>query len=311
MLRLPHLELEDYVLGLLEDKNEFRLERHLRDFPNCFLIDKVSDSDDSQGEVAKAILDSITVFGVVFINYGQHELYRMYLRSLQHLVDDAQRRLSDSRQLKFKTAIWFEILQKLYILGATLVREDRLDWLSDCFGQSIPWKHGQRETSSWIRYLQIESLPDAEESNNLLHQICNDIMESSENSYFFKQFAHAEDSLKSCICQFDFLHCLHISFCADDKVNFSAFPFFGVYYLDRTAPAIERVIDDTNLRKKLFGEQSSDEVLAEAILRYCTYARSRSSAWGVRWNFSRPQTIVSFVDRHGPEYLKNNPHFAL
>ena len=92
ILHLPHGDLDEHVFHLLEQGNALRIEKHLRDFP-AFLLDIVYESEATHDDDVKALIASISVFGVVFVKYEEYELYRKYLRSQQRLLEDTHRLL--------------------------------------------------------------------------------------------------------------------------------------------------------------------------------------------------------------------------
>ena len=89
------------------------------------------------------------------------------------------------------------------------------------------------------------------------------------------------------------------------------FPFFGAYYFDRAAPAMERMIEDTRLRLKVLCNQATNVALAEALVRYCTYARNNHSKWNDRWDNPPPQSVKQFVEQNLSKELKDTPNFYL
>ncbi len=313
ILHLPFDGVEDYVFGLLEDNNTLRLEKHLRDFPD-HLLDKISSTDGSQDHEVKTLIESGTVFGIVFIKYGQFELYQKYVSSLQVLFGNAYQRFSHRNNIDSRTSsLWSKLLRQLYYLGALLIAENKHDWLSNLVIKSISWESGYYASAYWIEYMQEKRSAANAERNYLLGSIVKEIKAEEEDPYFYRQFSRDEEMLTNYICQCDFIHCLFVDADIDERNYSGAWPYFGLYYLDRIVPILERMIKDVEFRYSLLGCHLSDTKLASNFARYCVDAHNiqrQSDNWmrGL-WNGSVPQTIVDFLNANLTEDEKTRLRF--
>ena len=264
-------KLENDIFELLEAGNVLRIEKYLRELPSYFL-NKASEVEESQGDILKTLIDKIVVFGIVFIQCNRHiqpELYQEFLRTLRSVFEGAHERFRTphSKYADKTLRIWADLLPKLYLLGAMLVREDKYEWMSDFVKHPISWEHSSYYKGVfWMQYMQRD--------DRFLTRTINII---KEDSYFCQQFLD-EEKIKNYICQFDFIRCVYdqISMGIGDDFNDlrrNPLPFFARYYRERTNPIIQRIIEDTQFRDMLFGKQLDDQKLAEIILRLVNRAR--------------------------------------
>ena len=313
ILRLPHLALEHYVFGLLEDRNELRVEKHLRDFPTHFL-DEMSKAIEYDEDLCKSLLNSISVFGITFAAYDRLSLFKKFMHAIYSVFERTSKRHSSQEQnYGMSKAIGFEILRTLYLMGAILIRERKFDWMPELLCYSAKLENERNMSWPWILYLQHEGVPLAQESNRLLMELCEEIGTSQKYANILGQFANDDEYLKDSIGQFDLVFCLDVAVRTDSQLTTYVWPYFGIFNLDRISPILVLMIIDTRVRSELFGTEVPDEFLAEWIVRFCTYARSnyRSKFLGSRWRNPIPNEINSFLDNHLPEPWRSNPQFHL
>ena len=311
IVRLPPSVIETHVFELLVEDNMLRVEKLLRELP-IYVLDKFTELEESQDELLKAMVNGIIVIGIVITNFGDIELFKDFLRLIHTILNGTYRRFSPEVHPSSKSRwIGYEFLRKLYLLGAVLVCEGNYDRIPLLLDFRVAWDSSYRKSSSHTFFLFGGHFDMILDEKLLLVSIVKEITSSESDAYFFKQFLNDEDSFISSICQFDIIHCLYDTLCNHDGERHSAFPFFGAYYFDRAAPAMELMIEDTRLRLKVLCNQATNVALAEALVRYCTYARNNHSKWNDRWDNPPPQSVKQFVEQNLSKELKDTPNFYL
>ena len=313
ILRLPHGELEHYVFGLLEDRNELRVEKHLRDFPTHFL-DEMSKAVEYDEDLCKSLLNSISVFGITFAAYDRLSLFKKFMHAIYSVFERTSIRHSIQEQnYGMSKAIGFEILHTLYLMGAILIRERKFDWMPELLCYSAKLENERNKSWPWILYLQHEGVPLAQESNRLLMELCEEIGSSQKYAYILRQFANDDEQLKDSVSQFDLVFCLDVAVRTNATLTTYAWPYFGIFYFDRISPILILMITDTRIRSELFGKEVPDDFLAQWIVRYCTYARTKYQGKYLtsRWRYPIPNQIESFIERHLPEPWRSEPQFHI
>lgn len=300
IVRLPPSVLETHVFELLEEDNMLRVEKNLREFPSI-LLDTMSNGNDEERDVARTLVESFAVFGVVFIKYNRNDLFMSFVSSMHRAFESAYKRFSSNTGIDQITAsIWNELLKKLYFLGALALAEGRIAWIPHLLSRPIPRDLGHRVSYNWIEYMQRKrNVPDSE-VNRLLLSIVEEIKIPENGHYFYDQFLRDEETLTNYICQFDFTHCLFVDSDLHERKYSGAWPYFLLYYLDRIVPIMERMIIDVEFRNSLLGCHLSNTKLASSFARYCLKAQhiqQQGNTWmrGL-WNYSAPQVVLDFLN---------------
>lgn len=303
ILHLPYADLEEYVLKRLEEGNRIRIEKHLRDFPD-YLIGVASESAIEHEHDVNSLLEGITVFGTEFIKYGELELFQKLIRALHLTFEGAYKRFSELNRVDPRThIIWNKLIVQLYCLGSIALVENKLSWLPYLLNNQITWKTANQMKTCWILHLQRNrARNNGSEANRLLKTIVDEIKLSTKQPYFLQQFSNDEESLTDCICQFDFIHCLFVDTDNRERRYSRAWPYFGLYFLDRIAPIFEKMIVDPGSRHTILGSSLSDQELASNFARYSHEAQiilQQTNNWmRMLWNDSSPQPINDFLNNH-------------
>ena len=300
VLGLSLSELSEHVFGLLKPDNRLDLDKLLREFPERYL-DRISSSDESKQNAITAGMNSTVVVGIELIIYGNLDIFQKYLRSLHRVFDLADRRFSAQVSPSTQTArIRYELLKKLYILGAMLLHEDKLDWIESLVRYRVGTLPGREKSELWIRSMQLNQPVPQEKNLALLPSITQEAT-SLTDEYVLKQFSHDEQALIERVYQFDYLVCLYV---AIDMNRPGGFPYFGITDLDLISSMLERLIADRNARSDLFETELTDELLAVSTATYIERARDRYACrFGGFWNNSPSSTIVSFLRHHLPKQM--------
>ena len=310
ILDQPLEKLRKDIFELLKAGNSgvLQIEEYLRELPSYFL-NKASEIEESQGDILKTLTDKIIVFGVVFIQYNRHiqpELYQEFLRTLRSVFEGAHEwfRTPHSQYADKTLRIWADLLPKLYLLGAMLVREDKYEWMSDFVKYPVSWESSSYYKGVlWMRYMpkNIRGI----DKDAFLTCIINI---GKENDYLYRQFSNDKGKIADCICQFDFIQCVYDQISMG--IDHTPYPFFAQYYRERTVPIIQKIIKP-QFRGVLFGEQLDDQKLAKIIQRLTRRASDIFGSWHGESHDSFPPEIMSFLKNNLPPDVFANSRYYL
>ena len=152
-MRLSLSDLHDHVFGLLKPGYRLDLDRLLRELP-IYVLDRLTELDESKNELLKAMVSRIALIGTVIINYGDTELFESFLSSLRTILDETYRRFStESCPSPKSRMIGYEFLRKLYLLGAILVQDGKYDWLPLFLDFRVAWDSGNHKRSLYTIFV--------------------------------------------------------------------------------------------------------------------------------------------------------------
>ncbi len=284
--------LEEYLVEQIDANNITRIRKHLRDFP-LILVDSVANIESTQVDELLPFTESISAIGTVLEVYDQQELFSSYLQSLQQVCTLAYNRYPHGDQ-RIST-IWNEVLKTLYYLGALAVRENKAKQLSSLMHSAVTKLLLDLKPRHWFLHLQRNQARSLPNSNKLLSDIVKSV---KTGDYLFRQFANDADVLISHMCQCDFIHCLFLDLVAN-RNGVAAWPFFGVFYLDRIAPVFEKIVTDDDSWRNTLGLQVDDRELALSFARYCSKSeqvvQQTNDFPRPLWNNSVSRTIIDFL----------------
>lgn len=295
-------ELDKHILDLLEQNQLLTIKRYMRNFSKYFW-ESVSNTEETPNDELKELIEKIFVLGSVFIQYDEKDLYEEFVRLIQRLFDDVHKRTSGrySSELEPYLWIWSEIFQKVYVIGAILLREQKYDRLSLLIKHPIEWKSEYYQGMYWMRYMHMELLnAKIIERDTVLKSSINFI---NEQEYYYHQFSHNEDDVIASICQFDFFQCVYVNI--DSTPRYHAYPNYQLFYKSRTLPILIKVVQNLEFRHQFFGNKLTDEKLAIIIALLDKFGLQDHGRIG--WfRDGYPQDILRFLENNVPLDLHTN-----
>jgi hypothetical protein len=207
-----------------------------------------------------------------------------------------------ARQLKGMPTeqLWLCIIERVMALGALLVRLERWDGVRQLVFRPRPNGDSERYPS-WIRHgttmaarsgllmrnegerrLELSLLSLARE-----HAVKHECLHSDVDP--------GSESIMDSLCQFDFLAAITAIGDLGTADSRAFYTSFARFYSARTEPIVVRLIEDLEMRTKLFphGDRGLALALAEMI-RAANHEGFRFTAWG---GFDNP-VIVRFLASH-------------
>ena len=292
LMHEPPGRVDQYLVDQIDANNITRIKKLLREFP-YILVDAVANVESSQVDELLPCTQNISAIGTVLVVYDQHDLFCTYLQSLQQVCTLAYDRYPNGDQRT--STIWNEVLMILYYLGALAVRENKAKQLSTLMHSAVTPLNLDLNPRHWFIHLQRNRARPLLNYNALLIDIINSI---KSGEYLYRQFANYEDALISHVCQCDFIHCLFLDLVANGNGTV-AWPYFGIFYLDRIAPIFEKIVANYDSWRGTLGLQVDDRELALSFVRCCFKSNQvvQKSNEHPRplWDNSVSRTIVDFL----------------
>jgi hypothetical protein len=291
---------QEHLNQLLERGNNIGFRRYLREAPQIF-FSHIQNLPNSETETIqrliddklKPILDKLVVMGITSIEYNIFDIFREVVEVLHTIFTRAYGfdfpKASDS-DLHFSVSwLWQEIIVRVFVLGAVLVKQRRFQWIRYLVRQEVSWDEYYRKFY-WARFILIVLRTEKRLPKKSLCPPAVELIKN--NKHLSSIFFGNEDTIISTTCQFDFLQAINVLQEGKDP-----YPSFGAYYNHRTEPIIRELIEKTPAREAI--GDTSDHDLAKWIYHLDQYAGMEffsSASWDS--NFWSDRSISEFLERN-------------
>jgi hypothetical protein len=111
----------------------------------------------------------------------------------------------------------------------------------------------------------------------------------------------ADDVLLNTLCQFDIAYCVAVA-TTDGSLKSAFYPSSAAFDEDRAKPIALKIVDDPEVRRRLFPDSDDVNVAGGLALVYDRTIKESQINYGGRW-WSAPQRVNAFIDEHGPFLL--------
>lgn len=207
---------------------------------------------------AATILDRITQIGVQSLRDNRLSLVQdvtNVLANLYEFVGHGEPDVSHGQtQFLLEANRWYEIIQRVYVLGATAVSSQHFSVIRQLVAPDI-----LNEWRFWIRHAVTAV---ARQERFARKSFIGPFAEFTSNrDGFFRLFKNDRDLLVDRLCQFDFLQC--VVAIAISKSDVYCYPNFGAFYNERTQPIVAELIAKGPARRTI--PEVDDQLLAEII----------------------------------------------
>jgi hypothetical protein len=262
---------------------------------------KTSSDREATGEIApealaQTILDRLTQLGFLFIEDRQFDSLREVLKTFTSLYaqvgpEGAPSRYVTPLGLDIEASRWFDLITRIYALGALCIALSEFDPVPDLVLQQ---PKAARIGRFWIRdTVTALARLNRFEKKSLIPPIVEYI---AERPVLFKRFGDKKERVLEMLCQFDFLQCV-ISVVKTDDLH-ACYPNFATYFTDRTEPIVVQLVTGGPARKTI--GDVTDEKLYEIINELDKLASSQAfdfAGWDLH-DF-RDRRVLSFLEKKG------------
>lgn len=253
------------------------------------------------------VLDRLAALAVTLSTLDRHELYRKVIAAFVDVynVGFDERGMTRHNLAIDAPMLWLQIIQRVFLVGAALVREKRWALAAELVlqrGDGYEFKEKKYAYVTWIRHTTTEAaraghysqIVDGKNSDVSLLWMAKQVAERSST---LTEAAGPDDERRlDAICQFDMLAMIVALGAAGGADTHHYYPHFARFYEHRSLPILERIITHPDVREALF-PQRPDQDLARAI-RWINHAASQEGFRFAGWNGSLNDTISGFLERN-------------
>jgi hypothetical protein len=227
---------------------------------------KTSADREAAGDVApdapaQSILDRLTQLAFLFIEDRQFDSVREVLKTFTSLYaqvgpDKADSFFATPLGLDIEASRWFDLITRVYSLGALSVRLSEFETVPDLVLQQ---PKAARKGRFWMRdTVTALARLNRFQKKSLIPPIVEYI---AERPVLFRRFGDDKDTVLAMLCQFDFLQCV-ITVSKTDDLH-ACYPNFATFFSDRTEPIVIQLVTGGPARSTV--ADLTDEKLYEII----------------------------------------------
>lgn len=258
-------------------------------------LSPVSENDD-----VDEALDRITELAALGIHYEHLDKAKIAVDELYAIYLDVARRSGPTRVL-------MAILARVYCQGSLAVRSGQWEMVNYIVQKPVAVPAGSSYFySSWLRHGQVQGSREGlfpQGQGGLLVSQARDLVArhpSLRPDVLDDAVVPAEnldhgDVLLNSLTQFDLAYCLVSR--AEGAGNTKGYPTCAAFHETRSAPLLELIARDGNVRSSLFPQSSVEEV-ARSIVDVVAMAETESWNYGGFWD-GLPITVLSWVNTQG------------
>ncbi|GAA1753996.1 hypothetical protein GCM10009810_12290 [Nostocoides vanveenii] len=199
-----------------------------------------------------------------------------------------------------------ELLARAYAIGSLAIRLKRWSVVNHLVRKPIRLHSGSCVYASWLRHGQVEARRAnifPADNGGMLVSMARNLMATHPGlrpdvpdvAVVPAENLDHDDALLNSLCQFDLAYCLIVATEGEGKK--AGYPTCAAFHQTRSAPLMEIIALDTNVRAELFPE-SSDEQIAQAMVDVTTRAERESWNYGSHWA-GLPYAAELFAQTHG------------
>lgn len=263
---------------------------------------RLADTQGASGDDVNTVLDRIMCLAALTATLERSVWFQAAIKALARVYSSGFDERGYARQLKGMPTeqLWLCIVERVMALGALLVRLERWDDIRQLVFRPRPDGDSERYPS-WIRHgttmaarsgLLIRDEGDRRLELSLLSLAREHAI---KHECLHPDVTPDSELIMDSLCQFDFLAgvtAIGDMGTADSRAFYTSFARF---YSSRTEPIVVRLIDDPEMRNKLFPHNDRSLALALAeMIRAANYEGFRYTAWG---GFDNP-AIGRFLASH-------------
>jgi hypothetical protein len=224
-------------------------------------VDREATGEIAPEALAQTILDRLTQLGFLFVEDRQFDLFREVLKTFTSLYaqvgpDKPNSFFVTPLGLDIEASRWFDLITRVYSVGALCVRLSEFDPVPDLVLQ-------QPKTARSGRFWMRDTVTALARLNRLKNKsLIPPIVEYiAERPVLFRRFGDNKDTVLEMLCQFDFLQCV-ITVSKTNDLH-ACYPNFATFFSDRTEPIVAQLVTGGPARKTV--TDITDEKLYEII----------------------------------------------
>lgn len=269
-------------------------------------------------------LDQIALIACQAVLYRQNEVYRLAIDALKRAYD-AQLKTADSIPWTgndgSRAQHYLDILVRILAIGALAVRQQSWNLLSDLSNR--PVQEGDHEWSSWLRHAVTMASRAGLLQDSAGHSRGGQALSlaralvagspvlrpdySPDTQLPPADALEQDDWLLNSLCEFDLWWCI-LSLASQPGAREGAayYPSCAAFHQRRSQPTLTHITTDPTVRRAAFSD-TTDQVIADAILTVVTMAEDQSYQYGGWWDgLGNDPRVTRYVEAHAVGKLTSN-----
>lgn len=209
----------------------------------------------------------------------------------------------------------FAVVIRLYVIGALAVRLGAWETIRSLALRPVPSSVYDPDYvySSWIRNatvfvaranLHVESAEPGQTRGGFVISAARDLLvehpamrpDLTDNQVPADDISPSDTTLNS-LCEFDIAYCFVVAAMGTDRA--SAFPSSSAFDEDRAKPMAQRIVADSNVRRRMFPGVPEAGIAAAIDEMYSIAIRESASHYGGRW-WGMPPSVDVWVSQNRP-----------
>lgn len=308
-LALQPTDFEDWLIDLLEEEKEIRVQRVLRNWRETARALNPSPASDETLDIDEsgvAFLLRLAIAGNVFLRFNRRDLWDR----VANLLFDCYLTINQWG-LEVRSSVDFNtkpararcrVLDSVFALGAAAVDEGKFDWMMPLLDRHTP-DDGYWAKRGWFRYtLTMAARSDQSERSTWYLPIERAAVLIDSTPTLSRDFLNQDAALTS-LCQFDLIQCLYWTLQSQDAFDRSrdSYPTCALYPARHVEPLLLDLIRHGRASSSL--PQYSNEDLAQLVHSFANTVKARTFYGGYGWNESgwAEPAIREFLKEHGQQ----------
>ena len=290
------------VVALIEAKNDARLRQFLRTLRRHI-------NGTSTVEDCELALDKWVIFCAQAAILERDDLVESAIDTLY----EAYRELGVGPDLTRKR---LAIVVRIYAVGSLAIRMAAWETVHSLAIRPVPSNpfDSSYVYASWIRHAQVDAsragmTPDEEGRGGFLISAARGLLvhhptmrpDVGDDEIPPVDKITANDVLLNTLCQFDIAYCVAVA-AREGSLKSSFYPSSAAFDEDRAKPIALKIVDDPEVRRRLFPDSDDVSVAGGLALVYDRTIKESQINYGGRW-WSAPQRVNAFIDEHGGPFL--------
>jgi Schlafen, AlbA_2 len=293
LMEMDEVTFTNAVVALIEAKNDVRLRQFLLTLRRY--VNATSSIEDCE-----MALDKWAIFCAQATIFERDDLTKTAIDALYN----AYRELGIGPDLTSKR---LAVVIRIYALGSLAIRMAAWEIVRSLAIR--PVDSNNYINASWIRHAQVEAsragLTQSEDGRGgFLISAARELMvhhpamrpDIGDDEIPPNEIT-ANDVLLNTLCQFDIAYCFTVA-AMEGSLQSAFYPSSAAFDEDRAKPIALKIVDDPEVRRRLFPDSDDVRVADALALVYHRTIKESQSNYGGRW-WEAPQRVTAFIDEHG------------
>ena len=303
LMEMDEATFANAVAALIEANNDARLRQFLRTLSRHV-------NGTSTVEDCELALNKWAIFCAQATIFERDDLAENAIDALY----EAYRGLRDGPDLTRKR---LAVVVRIYTVGSLAIRMAAWETVHSLAIRPVPTNPSDDNSyvyASWIRHSQVDAsraglTRDEEGNEGFLISAARALLvdhptmrpDVGDDEIPPVDEITVSDVLLNTLCQFDIAYCVAVA-AREGSLKSAFYPSSAAFDEDRAKPITLKIVDDPEVRRRLFPDSDDESVAGGLALVYDRTIKESQINYGGRW-WSAPQRVNAYIDEHGPFLL--------